>query len=73
MLQIQTTHSLENSYYKTILVIESCRTKEQLEGASRMVENFKNLYGKVGYPSALAYNLDRKLDKTYFRVTEQYS
>jgi hypothetical protein len=73
MLQIQTTHSLENSYYKTILVIESCRTKEQLEGASRMVENFKNLYGKVGYPRALSYNLDRKLDKTYFRVTEQYS
>ena len=64
---------LKNSYHKTILVIESCRTKEQLEGASRMVENFKNLYGKVGYPRALSYNLDRKLDKTYFRVTEQYS
>ena len=73
MLQIQTTHSLENSYYKTILVIESCKTENQLEGASRMVKNFKNLYERVGYPKVLSYNLDRKLDKTYFRVTEQYS
>ena len=64
---------LENSYNKTISVIESCKTENQLEGASRMVKNFKNLYGRVGYPRALSYNLDRKLDKTYFRVTEQYS
>ena len=62
---------LENSYYKTVSVIESCKTKEQLEGASRMVKNFKNLYGRVGYPRALSYSLDRKLDKTYFRVTKQ--
>ena len=54
---------LESSYYKVISVIESCKTKEQLESASRMVENFKKLYGKVGYPRALSYNLDRKLDK----------
>ena len=60
---LQTTQSLENSYYKTISVIESCKTKEQLEGASKMVENFKELYGKVGYPKALSYNLDRKLEQ----------
>ena len=65
--------TMEESYNKILLTIKSCKTKEQLEGASRMVENFKNLYGKVGYPRALSYNLDRKLDKTYFRVTEQYS
>ena len=54
---------LENSYYKVISVIESCKTKKQLEGASKMVENFRELYEKVGYPKALSYNLDRKLDK----------
>ena len=64
----QTTQSLENSYYKVISVIESCKTKEQLEGASRMVENFKELYGKVGYPKALLYNLDRKLDKQLWQL-----
>ena len=64
---------LEKSYQKTIKVIKSCKTENQLEGASRMVKNFKNLYGRVGYPKVLSYNLDRKLDKTYFRVTEQYS
>ena len=65
---LQTTQSLENSYYKTISVIESCKTKEQLESASRMVENFKELYGKVGYPKALSYNLDRKLDKQLWQL-----
>ena len=55
--------SLKNSYNKVISVIESCKTKEQLEGAFKMVENFKKLYGKVGYLRALSYNLDRKLDK----------
>ena len=67
----QTIQSLENSYYKVISVIESCKTKKQLEGAFRMVENFKELYGKVGYPKVLSYNLDRKLKQTYFRVTKQ--
>ena len=56
---------LENSYNKTILVIESCKTENQLEGASRMVKNFKNLYGRVGYPKVLLYNLNRKLNKQY--------
>ena len=58
-----TNPQLENSYDKVIATIESCNTKEQLEGASRMVENFKELYRLVGYPKALSYNLDRKLDK----------
>ena len=64
----QTTQSLENSYYKVISVIESCKTKEQLEGASRMIENFRELYGKVGYPKALSYNLDKKLDKQLWQL-----
>ena len=34
-------HSLAESFEKTILVIESCNNEAQLEGASRMVENFK--------------------------------
>jgi len=53
--------SLKNSYHKTISVIESCKTKNQLEGASRMVENFKELYGGVGYLKLLSYSLDRAL------------
>ena len=56
---------LENSYYKTISVIESCKTKEQLEGASRMVENFKELYKQVGYPKVLSYKLNNTLSKQY--------
>ena len=62
---LQTTQSLENSYNKTILVIKSCKTKSQLEGASKMVENFKNLYRKVGYPKILSYNLDETLKQQY--------
>ena len=61
----QTTQSLENSYYKTVSVIESCKTKKQLEGASRMVENFKELYKKVGYPKALSYSLNETLKQQY--------
>ena len=57
--------SLENSYNKTILTIKSCKTKEQLEGASRMVENFKNLYKKIGYPKTLSYSLDETLKQQY--------
>ena len=57
--------SLENSYNKTILVIKSCKTKIQLEGASRMVENFKLLYKKIGYPKTLSYSLDETLNKQY--------
>ena len=64
----QITQSLENSYYKVISVIESCKTKKQLEGASKMVENFRELYEKVGYPKALSYNLDRKLNKQLWQL-----
>ena len=57
--------SLKNSYNKTILVIESCKTKSQLEGASRMVKNFKILYKKVGYPKVLSYSLDNAIQKQH--------
>ena len=56
---------LGKTYNKTLLVIESCTTKEQLEGASNMVKNFKISYKKVGYPKSLSYNLDRELNKKY--------
>ena len=52
---------LTETYNKVILTIESCKTKEQLEGASNMVKNFKTLYRKVGYPKVLSYNLDRSI------------
>ena len=55
------TPQLEDSYHKTILVIESCKTENQLEGASRMVKNFKKLYERVGYPRILSYSLDREI------------
>ena len=54
---------LKNSYNKVIAVIESCETKEQLENAYCMVNNFKKLYKNVGYPKVLSYNLDRKLEQ----------
>ena len=59
---------LENSYYKVISVIESCNTLTQLEGAEKMVKNFKILYGKVGYPKTLSYNLGRKLEKQLWEL-----
>ena len=67
---LRTNQSLENSYNKTISVIESCEPENQLAGDSRMVKNFREVYGGVGYPKVLSYNLDRELDKTYFRVTK---
>ena len=48
-----------------MLTIESCKTENQLEGANRMIENFRVLYKEVGYPKTLSYSLDRKLDKQY--------
>ena len=56
---------LKPAYDKTLSVIESCKTIVQLEGANRMVKNFKTLYREVGCPKALYYNLNRKLDKQY--------
>ena len=52
-------------YNKVIATIKSCKTKEQLEGASRMVENFKTLYKNVGYPKVLSYSLDNTLKQQY--------
>ena len=54
---------IDQSYNKVITTIESCKTKEQLEGASNMVKNFKILYNLVGYPKALSYSLDRALKR----------
>ena len=54
-----------DQYNKVITTIKSCKTKEQLEGASRMVKNFKEIYRRVGYPKTLPYSLDRTLQKQY--------
>ena len=63
---------LENSYNKTLSVIESCKTKNQLEGASRMVKNLKEMYKQIGYPKALYYSLDRELDKKYKSLSDTH-
>jgi len=65
VIMLRTNQSLENSYNKTISTIKSCRTKSQLEGASRMVKNFKNLYKQVGYPKTISYSLDETLKQQY--------
>ena len=57
--------SLENSFNKTISVIKSCKTISQLEGASRMVKNFKTLYKEVGYPKVLLYSLENAIQKQH--------
>jgi len=57
--------SLKNSYNKILLTIESCKTITQLEGASRMVENFKTLYKEVGYPKVLLYTLENAIQKQH--------
>ena len=57
--------SLKNSYNKTLLIIESCTTIIQLEGAVRMVKNFKTLYREVGYPKVLLYSLDNAIQKQH--------
>ena len=63
---METTHpQLENSFNKTISVIKSCKTISQLEGAFRMVENFKTLYSLVGYPKVLLYTLENTLNKQH--------
>jgi hypothetical protein len=56
---------IDQSYNKVITTIESCKTISQLEGASRMVKNFKNLYKKVGYPKTISYSLDETLKQQY--------
>tara|TARA_B110000259_G_scaffold182338_1_gene225810 strand:+ start:123 stop:308 length:186 start_codon:yes stop_codon:yes gene_type:complete len=54
-----------DQYNKVITTIKSCKTKEQLEGASNMVKNFKTLYREVGYPKVLSYNLDNAIQKQH--------
>ena len=56
---------IDQSYNKVIATINSCKTIAQLEGASRMVENFKNLYKRVGYPKVITYSLDETLKQQY--------
>ena len=56
---------LKLAYDKTILVIKSCKTINHLEGASRMVENFKTLYKEVGYPKILLYSLENTIQKQH--------
>ena len=63
-----TPTQIDQSYHKVITTIESCKTKSQLEGASRMVENFKKLYKQVGYPKVLLYNINNILNKQYIIV-----
>ena len=63
-----TPTQIDQSYNKVIETIESCKTKSQLEGASRMVENFKKLYKQVGYPKVLLYNINNILNKQYIIV-----
>mgnify|MGYP003120767806 CR=1 FL=1 len=58
---------IDQSYNKIITTIKSCKSIIQLDGASRMVENFKELYERVGYPKVLLYNLDRE-----FKIKEKY-
>ena len=53
--------SLIKAYKKVCDTIKSCETEEQLEGASVMVENFKEMYKQVGYPKTLSYSLDRAI------------
>ena len=59
------------SYDKVITVIESCNTKEQLIGAKKMLNNFKALYGTVGFPKAYSYSLDKVLNNKYVQLACQ--
>ena len=58
-------HSLRNSFNKTISVIESCKTENQLKVAIKMADNFKFLYKRVGYPKILSYIMDKTIYKKY--------
>ena len=62
---MSTPTPIDQSYNKVITTIKSCETKSQLEGASRMVENFKTLYREVGYPKVLLYTLENAIQKQH--------
>ena len=51
------------SLNKVIATIESCKTREQLEVATRMAENFKKIYRQVGYVEVLLYKINTVLKK----------
>ena len=51
------------SFNKVIATIESCKTREQLNGAIKMVENFKKMYKQVGYTEVLLYKIKVTLKK----------
>ncbi len=68
---LQTNPPLGSSYDKVIATIESCNTKEQLLGAKKMLNNFKALYGTVGFPKAYSYSLDKVLKDKYIQLTCQ--
>ena len=65
-----TPTQIDQSYHKVITTIESCKTRDQLKSASKMVKNFKNLYEQIGYPKVFSYNLDNKLNKQLWQVLE---
>lgn len=66
-----TPTAIDQSYDKVIATIESCNTKEHLVGAKRMLNNFKTLYGTVGFPKAYTYSLDKVLNDKYIQLTCQ--
>ena len=66
-----TLTQIDQSYHKVINTIESCNTKEQLMGARKMLNNFKALYGTVGFPKAYSYSLDKVLNDKYIQLTCQ--
>mgnify|MGYP001186563537 CR=1 FL=1 len=66
--KVMSTQTQADPYNKVIATIKSCKTKNQLEGASRMVENFKTLYKKVGYPKVLSYIIDKTLKEQYIKI-----
>ena len=66
-----TPTTIDQSYDKVITTIESCNTKEHLIGAEKMLNNFKLLYGTVGFPKAYSYSLDKILKNKYIQLTCQ--
>ena len=51
------------AFYKTIRVIKSCYSEEQMYAAWEMVRNFRNLYGSGWYYSHLSYEHIDHLNK----------
>ena len=65
------TPTIDKSYDKVIATIEGCNTKEHLIGAKKMLNNFKALYGIVGFPKSYSYSLDKVLNDKYIQLTCQ--